>query len=812
MRLFTRNIICIALLTAQCLISCYAQAEEQPQDEKEPAVQNESAVKLPDLDKVIPLSAELFGRLAVLENRIAGMPDFSGVERQYMNIGIRLKGLAVQLQQFRETKNYRYVKLVELRQELEKEQELFERISPPLNRSIHQLGTWRREWQAEKERWSRWRSSTRDEVGLEQIKSTFKKADDTIDRALDLIHQKLGEMLAIQEKAGAVQATMKFLAADVADLITLRKQSILLADSPPMLSSRYLSQFGSELWFAVKNGIDEISWPGRSFFERIGWIVLVHAFFSLAVIIAVYRKRELLFTLKRWSFLAARPVAAGLFSGFMLTLWLYEYQGVPATWSLANSIVAGIAFVRLTGNLIEVSWKKHLVYLVVTVFNLNRLIYVANMPLPLVRLYVVLAALAGIFLSLRWARESGRRGESRFYAWLLRLGSLYLAVIMITQLLGKKGLALYLFTSLTDSLVVILVFRLFIYMIHGGVEWMLRVTPLQQSAVVSADDANAIIRQAQRCINGAILVIFLVPAFLRIWGAFDSLQGATESFLAFGVNVGEQRITAGLVILATGILYGSFLISWIFQKVLVDKVLVRRQAEAGVRLAVGRLVHYAFVFAGFLLTLSILGLKITELTIMLSALGVGIGFGLQGVVNNFVSGLILLFERPVRVGDFIEFGGNWSEVRSIGLRSTSVQTFDSSDVIIPNADLISNRVTNWTLSNRRRRIDIPVGVAYGSDIPLVIKTLIACATGNPMLVETPEPQVLFLHFGDSSLEFELRVFVSDVRNSMSTISELHQEITRRFREANIEIAFPQRDLHLRSVDESIILRPPSTSG
>jgi small-conductance mechanosensitive channel len=243
----------------------------------------------------------------------------------------------------------------------------------------------------------------------------------------------------------------------------------------------------------------------------------------------------------------------------------------------------------------------------------------------------------------------------------------------------------------------------------------------------------------------------------------------------------------------------------------MDEVLVSRRVERGVRLSIGRLVHYVLIFVGFSLGLIVLGFDFTKLTIMLSALGVGIGFGLQSIVNNFISGLILLFERPVRVGDSIELDGKWAEIKRIGLRSTNVQTFDQADVIVPNADLVTNQVTNWTLSNRRVRLTIPVGVAYGSDVSLVMETLMACPQANEMVVKTPAPQVLFLSFGESSLDFELRVWVTDADHRLKVRSELHQEIDRHFREANIEIAFPQRDLHLRSVDESVMLRSPETA-
>ncbi|MGB5422427.1 MAG: mechanosensitive ion channel domain-containing protein, partial [Desulfobacterales bacterium] len=215
---------------------------------------------------------------------------------------------------------------------------------------------------------------------------------------------------------------------------------------------------------------------------------------------------------------------------------------------------------------------------------------------------------------------------------------------------------------------------------------------------------------------------------------------------------------------------------------------------------------------GFLLALSTLGFEISKITIMLSALGIGIGFGLQGIVNNFVSGLILLFERPVRVGDTIEIDGKFSEIRKIGVRATTVLTRDRADLIIPNADLISNQVTNWTLRNRLARLIIPVGVAYGSDVSLVMETLMQCAQSNPKVANLPAPKALFLSFGESTLDFELRVFLREFDERIDVKSDLHQAIDRRFREAKIEIAFPQRDVHLRNVDEPVILQPPENTG
>jgi potassium efflux system protein len=204
------------------------------------------------------------------------------------------------------------------------------------------------------------------------------------------------------------------------------------------------------------------------------------------------------------------------------------------------------------------------------------------------------------------------------------------------------------------------------------------------------------------------------------------------------------------------------------------------------------------VLIGFLLALAALGLDLQKITILAGALGVGIGFGLQTIVNNFVCGLILLFERPIKVGDLIQLDSEWAYIKKIGLRATIVETFDQAEVVVPNSDLIANKVTNWTLSSRLSRLTIPVGVAYGSDVPLVLQILKDCAEQHPLVTKIRPPQVLFMDFGESSLDFELRVFVEDVANRLQVMSELHQAIDRRFREAGVEIPFPQRDIHIRS--------------
>ena len=811
MRFHAKKILRIVLLIAAFLMSSNVPAQEPSPGDQTSGAKEGLPAAAPDLADIVPLATELTGRLATLENRIKDGPDISVVEKKYDEIEANLKDYAGQLQRLKDSKGYKYNKLVDFREAIKQKNEFFEKFRKPVSLAIRQLGAWRKEWVAEKKRWNEWQSSLIKEGVYDQLKPTFEKANNIIDTALNLIIPHLEAMLTVHQKAGNIKTKINALAVELDGLIGNKRRNALLHASPPMFSPQYFSQFGSELWYAAQKSLHEIQWTGTRFFSRQGWIVLLQGFLSLVVIIAVFRKRQVLNDSKRWWFLAARPFSAGFFLGIMMTLLFYEHARAPDTWRLVNTLVAGISFARISGVLIETSWKRHFIYGLMIVFILTRLMYVLSLPLPLFRLYIVLGALVALFFCLRWAGESDRHKGSAFYTWSLRLGSLFFVIIIIMALWGKAALAEHLFVSLIRSIAIGLTTVLFMHMIRGGLEWVFHDSPLRRAKVLYSN-ADSVIRRVAFFISIIIWGLVLLPSIFLIWGVYDSLEEAMKGLLTLGFNLGSQRISLGLVIASAGILYGSFLISWILQKLLMDEVLVKRQVERGIRFSIGRLVHYVLLFVGFLLALSTLGVDFTKLTIVLSALGVGIGFGLQGVVNNFVSGVILLFERPVRVGDYVELGGQWSQVKRIGIRSTTVQTFDLSDVIIPNADLISNQVTNWTLSNRKARVTIRVGVAYGSDVPLVMETLMACAEANSMVDKTFEPQVLFMSFGESSLDFILRVRILDADYRLRVTSELHQEIDRSFREAKIEIAFPQRDVHLRSLDESVILRPPETTA
>jgi potassium-dependent mechanosensitive channel len=213
-------------------------------------------------------------------------------------------------------------------------------------------------------------------------------------------------------------------------------------------------------------------------------------------------------------------------------------------------------------------------------------------------------------------------------------------------------------------------------------------------------------------------------------------------------------------------------------------------------------VYYAILLFGFFVALGMAGVDLNRFTLLAGAFGVGVGFGLQNIVNNFISGLILLFERPIHPGDTIEVGGVSGIVKSIGIRSSTISTGDGADAIIPNATLISEKLLNWTLTNPWRRIDIKVGVAYGSDLQKVMQILLSVAAADSNVLKDPAPAVAFQGFGESAIDFELRVWTL-VQANLDTKSRLSLALAQALSEAGIEIPFPQRDLNLKSVDKQI---------
>jgi len=243
----------------------------------------------------------------------------------------------------------------------------------------------------------------------------------------------------------------------------------------------------------------------------------------------------------------------------------------------------------------------------------------------------------------------------------------------------------------------------------------------------------------------------------------------------------------------------AFVLSRLIRRLLRTRVLARTKFDVGLQYAIARISSYVVLALGFIVGLETIGIDLRSFTVIAGALGVGIGFGLQNIVSNFVSGLIILGERPVQVGDRVDLGNSTvGRVERIGARATHVLTNDNIMIIVPNSEFIMGRVVNWTHVDPRVRFRVTVGVGYGSDPRQVEALLLEVAAGNAHVLKDPVPAVVFREFGESSLNFELRVWSGDMAHRPGTLeSELNFAIWEKFKEHKIEIPFPQRDLHLK---------------
>ena len=433
--------------------------------------------------------------------------------------------------------------------------------------------------------------------------------------------------------------------------------------------------------------------------------------------------------------------------------------------------------------------------------------YNARLAVTVLRDYLLSVVVAALLLALllrqrMWRPEEEPAGRPRWRVLRLVL-ALGLASVLIAAAFGYVQLARFAVTQLVLTggviLLILILHRLGRELIAHALlaeSWVSE----QLRATLEMDEEGAL--RLQFWLGLAfdfVLILFGVVIALFVWGA-DRKDVADWIYQAlFGFQIGGFTFSLISLAVALALFTGLVFATRVMQRTLAKHVLPQTQLDLGIQQSIRTGVGYVGIILAAIIGISALGLDLSNLAIVAGALSVGIGFGLQNVVNNFVSGLILLVERPVKVGDWVVVGDKQGYVKRIKVRATEIQTFDRASVFVPNSQLISEAVTNWTYADKMGRVIIPIGVAYGSNIRKVLQILREIGEAHPEVLKAPAPSAMFRSFGDSALNFELRCFLDDVERTIGVTSDLCVAIDDAFREQGIEIPFPQQDVYVKQL-------------
>jgi potassium efflux system protein len=496
-----------------------------------------------------------------------------------------------------------------------------------------------------------------------------------------------------------------------------------------------------------------------------------------------------------------RPYSVGLLLALLASPWFHP--AAPRSFIQVLATIALLPAVLIVSHASKQVTFSTLAALFV-LFVLNR-IALTLAPLPAVaRVSFLLTLVFALGLAFWFARRVPHAGHTRWLRRALRAGMLGLGVALLAELGGWANLATLLGRGIVASAIVALYVYAAVIALDPLLGSALTWSALRRSHLFDRHTA-VMQRRVHRALRwlGVALWIYLVLAAVALR---STAADALRAILQMGVSVGALSLSIGGVLAFALTLLGALLAARIVNGVLEEDVYPRTSLPRGMSYALSSLVRYSVYSLGFLLALAAAGVQLGQLTILLGGFGVGLGLGLQDLVKNFAAGLTLLIERRVHVGDALQIPSQdiFGRVLSIGMRATVVRSWNGSEVVIPNADLVAGAVTNWTLSDRLRRIEVPVGVAYGTDPDRVVALLLDVARSNENMLALPAPQALFKGFGESSLDFVVRAWTDeDYERTAALTSELALAVHRALVEAGITIPVPQRDLHLVSVSPAV---------
>jgi potassium-dependent mechanosensitive channel len=673
---------------------------------------------------------------------------------------------------------------------------------------LDQLGGMRARWLERQRFWRAWQAALRTDPDYPVVASELEQTILRIQAVLDSVAAVTTSLITVQQRTAQLRAATDEIANVVATVRAERRRALLQRTEPVLLSAAHRGQLARQAWRAPAPDVADRASAYLAFLREYAGMLAFHM--GLVVLLALIARR--IQGAARgdaaWSGLLEYPWTLAVFASAVLAL--QRVVLAPPLWDVLLWTLLGLTGAVLARRLFPRTALRRAVYLLAAFYPVFLLLEIARFPAPLLRILMAAAAAVALGLFITAARADGAATETRARSfvdeirrvWPFRVGALIWAAVFAATVLGYDTLARWVTHAAVTSAAVLFVVVLLIVVLRGALASVLRYETRGRSTLRRI---GLPLVQRLMMLLQVIMVTAAALVLLDIWELSPSPFATWQRFIRFGIDLGPLQLTVGRLLFGLAVIYFAILASWLFRTLSQSEFYRQWDLDRGVGDSISTLVHYVLITLGVIFALGILGVELQNFAIVAGALGIGIGFGLQNVVNNFVSGLILLFERPVRVGDTVVVDGEWGTITKIGLRSTILLTFDQSEMIVPNADLISEKVTNWTLTTPIARIILPVGVAYGSNIAQVLDILRAAGNAHESVLTEPGPQALFVGFGDSSLDFEIRCWIRQIRLRLEVRSVVLTDVQRRLAEAGIEIPFPQRDLHLRSVAPGVVL-------
>jgi small-conductance mechanosensitive channel len=625
-----------------------------------------------------------------------------------------------------------------------------------------------------------------------------------------VVSQPLAQLLALGREGNALQARVNAISAGVRLQIATIDRKLWQRDADNLFTalgqthlrkSLDLSTFMQELRTEV-DFMDEFDRGSRNVHNG----VLVLALLMLPVFVTLSARAKKAFPddagLARHRKALTRPLSAWLLLS-LATLILIHFFG-PATRIKVLMMLAWLPIMRLRPELLRSLFGRGIYFtgVFIALAALSQMITSMSLIFRLVVLLNALSMLAVLgWMLLRLVRGQRQR-DSRALRGLRNMiaaGTVALVAAVVANLIGNVTLS----AMLTEATLISAYIGLFLLaagnVIRGWLRFVFR--PTTQRMQAGNVHAGRLLQVMASLFDIALFLIW-VGGTLDAFRVLRPLRDWLSALFDFSFGLGNISMTVGGIALFGVSVLLSFWIAKTVRGVLAEDVLPRMTLPRGVANSASTMTYYVLLLLGLMVALGAAGFELSQVTIVLGALSVGIGFGLQTVVNNFVSGLILMFERPIQPGDTVELSGTVGTIRDIGMRATTFTTFEGADVVVPNGMLLSEKLINWTLSTNTRRIDIPVGVAYGSDPAPVRDLLLQVALATKGVATHPPPTVLFTGFGASSLDFSVRAWAG-FDDHIVVRSDMAVAIHAALDAAGIAIPFPQQDLHLKSVEPEL---------